>query len=239
MPRQTPPGRLADVAHAACQVFIDKGYRRALLTDVAAELGLSHALLYRCAQSKEALFELALRHAINPDEVTSVEVPVPTPAPGRFLQLVREWAADQARFPVLDAAVEDHGDSSTSENVAGEVAGIVGECYAFIERARPLLALIERSAPDLPELYEFYYTRLRRSYLARLTDYLRARIGAGALRPVPEVGAAARFVVESVAWFAWHRVGDPDSAEITDELARQTVSDLLVAALLPPGGNGA
>jgi hypothetical protein len=43
----------------------------------------------------------------------------------------------------------------------------------------------------------------------------------------------ARFVVESVAWFAYHRHGDPDSAAIDDATAETTVIDMTLAALRP------
>lgn len=212
------------------------GYRRALLTDVAARLGLSHALLYRYVQSKEALFELALVYAtdpgaVTPGAVTGAGVPLPTPPPGRVLDLVKRWAGDQARFPLLEAAAaRDH-----IADAAGELAGIIGECYEFIERNRLLLALIERSALDIPELYTLYFSEFRRAYVSRLAGYLQRRTAAGEIRPVPDAKVAARFIVESAAWFAWHRKGDPDAETITDEQAR-TVTGLLLAALVPPGG---
>jgi hypothetical protein len=49
---------------------------------------------------------------------------------------------------------------------------------------------------------------------------------------VPDVPVAARFIVESVAWFAMHRHGDPDSAMLEDAASRRTVGHLLVAAFL-------
>lgn len=52
------------------------------------------------------------------------------------------------------------------------------------------------------------------------------------LRPVPDVATAARFIVETIAWFAWHRKGDPDSAMIGDDQARATVRYLIVAAFV-------
>jgi AcrR family transcriptional regulator len=211
-------------------VFIEKGYRRALLTDVGAALGLSHSLLYRYAENKEALFELALRYAMEPDAAAAIEIPVPAPPPGRALELVSRWAGSQARFPLLGAALA----ADQAGDITSELAGIISECYAFIEHNRPMLALIERSAPDIPELYRFYFTGQRRAYMDQLTSYLRQRISCGLLRPVPDAATAARFVIESVAWFAWHRQGDPDSGAITDEQARQTVLDLLLAALLLP-----
>jgi AcrR family transcriptional regulator len=212
-------------------VFIEKGYRRALLTDVGAELGLSHALLYRYAESKEALFELALVYAMDPGAITAIEVPLPAPSPGRVLDLVKKWAGDQARFPVLEAALAN----GYARDAGEELAGVIDECYGFVERNRRLLALIERSALDIPELYAVYFTKLRRGYVGLLAGYLQRRAGSGELRAVPDAAVAARFVTESIAWFAWHRKADPDSGMIGDEQARMTVRALLLAAFVPPG----
>jgi AcrR family transcriptional regulator len=229
MPRRTPPDRVRDVARAACRVFIEKGYRKALMTDVGARLGLSHALLYRYVDSKEALFELALRYAVDPTQVPAIEIPVPTPPPGRALDLVQVWAAEQATFPVLAGALA----AGHAEDAAEELAGIIGELYAFVEGNRRLLALIERCALDMPELYAFWFTQLRRVYVSDLATYLQCRGSAGELRKVSDVQVAARFIAESIAWFAWHRRGDADSGMIADEQARHTVTELLLAAFVP------
>jgi AcrR family transcriptional regulator len=229
MPRRTPPGRLQDVASAACRVFIAKGYRRALLTDVAKDLGLSHGILYHYVENKEALFELALVYATGPAALTALRVPLPAPPEDRALQRVKAWAADQARFPVLEAAVGDSaGDPAT------ELAGIIDECYAFVEGNQRMLALIAGSALDNPELRGFFIDELRAPYIAQLTGYLRCRMVAGVLPPVRDAGVAARFIIESIAWFGGHRKGDPGPDVISDEQARLTVRELLLAAFAPP-----
>lgn len=216
------------MASAACRVFIAKGYRRALLTDVGQDLGLSHGILYRYVENKEALFELALVYATDPGALTALTVPLPAPPKGRALELVRAWAADQAEFPVLGAASGDSaGDPAT------ELARIIDECYAFVERNQRVLALIRGSALDYPELQDFFVHELRASYIDRLTGYLRRRTAAGVLRPVRDAGVAARFIIESVAWFGWHRKGDPGPDVISDEQARLTVRELLLAAFIP------
>jgi AcrR family transcriptional regulator len=204
------------------------------MTDVGARLELSHALLYRSVESKEALFELALRYAMDADAVTTLETPLPTPPAGRTLGLVKRWAKARASFPVLGAAlaVRVPGD------VADELGAIIDELYVFFEDNRRLLALIERSAPDIPELYRFYFLQRRRALLAQLAAYLDGRMASGDLRPVSDVEVAARFVVESIVWFAWHRKDDPDSAMIGDEQARQVVRELLLSAFVPPSRRG-
>ena len=208
-------------------MFIQKGYRRALLTDVGTDLGLSHAILYRYVQSKEALFQLALLYALDPEAIEAVAVPLATPPKGQTLGLVKAWAADRARFPLLDAAADD-----LAADPATELAGIIGECYDFVERNRRLLALIERSAADVPELYEFYFGELRAAYFSKLASYVQRRTATGQLRLVPDAIAAARFITESIAWFAWHRKADAYSSMISDAQARQTVRELLLAAFI-------
>jgi hypothetical protein len=50
---------------------------------------------------------------------------------------------------------------------------------------------------------------------------------------VPDVPAAAPFIVETIAWFAMHRHGDPHSGMLDDAACRRTVRHLLLAAFLP------
>ena len=198
------------------------------MTDVGARLELSHALLYRYVESKEALFELAVRYAMDPDAVSTLATPLPTPPPGRTLAVVKGWAKKRASFPVLGAALG----AGVPGDVADELGAIIDELYLFFEHNRRVLALIERSAPDIPELYRFYFLQRRRALLAQLAEYLARRMASGDLRSVSDVGVAARFLVESIVWFAWHRKDDPDSAMIGDEQAHQVVKELLLSALV-------
>ncbi len=216
------------MARAACRVFIEKGYRRTLMTDVGAQLELSHALLYRYVESKEALFELAVVYAIDPEAAANVEIPVATPPPGRTLGLVTDWLEEHAAFPILASALA----RQRCRDTAAELVGIIDERYSFVEDNRRLLALIEQSALDLPELHALYFTKGRRTQIGQLARYLERRIRSGNLRPVSDAGGAARFIVETIAWFAWHRHADPDSTMIGDEQASQTVRELLLAAFV-------
>ena len=90
-----------------------------------------------------------------------------------------------------------------------------------------------QTAIDLPELRTGFYVKGRRSFLKKIEAYLQARIDNGQLRPVPDTAAATRFIVESISWFANHRHGDQDSANITDDGAEQVCVDMLVHGLLP------
>ena len=60
MARQTPPDRLPQLIACATRVFIEQGYRRTQMDDVAAALGVAKGTLYLYVESKEALFDLVL-----------------------------------------------------------------------------------------------------------------------------------------------------------------------------------
>lgn len=229
MPRQTPPGRLEDIARAACEVFIEKGYRRALMTDVAARLEINHALLYRYVESKDALLELAARYAIDQTVDQIVGLPLPTPPRGHTLKLLRNWIRDQAAFPVFRAALQQ----SPGQDSAAELGGIIDEFYSFVQRARVALSLMNSLVIDYPQFNELFVNESKNAQIERLAAYLSSRASSGGLRPLPDPEMAAHFIVESVAWFAMHRKEDPSAAGIDDERARSSVRELLLSTFVP------
>ncbi|MEV4599871.1 helix-turn-helix domain-containing protein [Amycolatopsis sp. NPDC049253] len=225
---RVPARPVGEIAEAAARVFIAKGYQAAGVSDVSAALGLSHGAVYTYAKSKEALLYLALLRLIRPDALDTLATPVPTPTPEEIVALIDGWATDDSGLPALAASA-----GRRQRPVADELGAIVDELYGFIERNRHLLALVERCAADLPELAQYYFVQRRRGMLDTLAAYLTRRIRSGAVSAVPDVPAAARFIVETIAWFAWHRLGDPDSASLDDDACRATVRHLVLAAFVP------
>ncbi len=80
MSRTTPDDRLPQLIAAATEVFIEQGYRRTQMADVAEALGVAKGTLYLYVESKDALFDLVCRSADRPFERPAT-LPVPTPSP--------------------------------------------------------------------------------------------------------------------------------------------------------------
>lgn len=240
MPRRTPSSRVTDIARAACTVFTAKGYRKTLMADVGRQLGLSHASLYQHVESKEALFQLALLYAVDPDAVAELPTPLRTPAAGEALRPLAEWSGRRSGFPALQAALVDDAD----QPIRSEFHAVIDELYTMVEDNRAVLALIERCAPEFPELGTLYFDDARRGQVDRLEQYLTRRTESGQLRPLPNPTVATQFVVETVAFFAWHRRDQVAPLAIDDQVARATVHYLLAAAFIaddapePPAGPG-
>lgn len=229
MPRKRPSNRLDQLADAALTVFGRSGFRLAQMDDVAAEMGVAKGTLYGYVSSKEALFALALESVMRPGSQPLPPLPVEAPSEADLLARVRGRIAELAALPVLQAAL----DRRTEADVRGELAEIIGELWDLLAATRRGADMIERSARDWPELAEVFYIGFRRQLIARLASYLEQGARRGELRPIEDPHVTARFVLESVVWFASHRIGDPDSANIDEEVARPAVTRLLITALIP------
>lgn len=229
MARKRPEGRLDQLLDCATRVFTEKGYRRTQMADVAREMGVSPGALYGYVESKEALFHLLVDRAFTGSAAVAPELPVRTPRAGATVARLRERLATEAALPKLTAAVA----RPRARDVRRECEDVLGELYDLVARTQAGSALIERSALDLPDLVPAFYLEMRRDLLARLTRWLERRIATGQLRRVPDTALGARLVLETITWFARHRLGDRDTPPVDDTLARAVTLDFLIAGLLP------
>lgn len=228
--------RLGELIAAAVRVFTREGYRSARMSDVAADMGLSEAAIYRYVESKEGLFVLAIRHALLLEELPSGDLPL-KPAPlAATVREARAFIAEVVPFGALAEALSGQG---AEGGTAAEFEKILRELFELESRTREAADMLERSARELPEMADLLNAGIRGPVLAALTEYLACRAEAGTLRRTPDAAATARLVLETLTWFARHRFTDPDGAAIPADLAADTAVDALVHALIPAGAPAA
>jgi len=229
MARRIPDDRIDQLIDTATQVFIEQGYRRTQMADIADAMGVAKGTLYLSVESKEALFDLACRFADAPRPLPRPErLPVATPPPGATLAYVGERLARESSLPALTAAIGRQRVRKPGE----ELAEIVGEIYDVLARNRRGLKLIDRSARDVPEIAAVWFDGARGGFLALLRQYLDARLRRGLFRPVPDVAAATRLVLELIVFWAVHRHWDAHPEPIDEGTARATVIRFVTGALL-------
>ncbi len=226
--------RLPELIAAAVRVFTREGYRSARMSDVAAEMGLSEAAIYRYVDSKEGLFVLAIRHALLLEDLPVGELPL-SPAPlAATVAEARAFIAEVVPFGTLAEALSGPGPADPGDTAA-ELEKILRELFELESRTREAADMLERSARELPEMADLLNSGLRGPVLAALTEYLDGRVQAGTLRRTPDTPVTARLVLETLTWFARHRFSDPAGAAISAELAQDTAVDALVHVLVPAG----
>jgi AcrR family transcriptional regulator len=221
--------RLPELIAAAVRVFTREGYRSARMSAVAAEMGVTEAALYRYVDGKEALFVLAIRHALLLEDLPAGELPLSVVPLSDTVREVREFIAEVVPFGTLASALS--GPGPDEEGAGAELEKILRELYELESRTREAADMLERSARELPELADLLNTGFYRPVLTALTSYLSMRVSAGLLRRTPDPAVTARLVLETLTWFARHRFSDPYGAAISDELAEETAVDALLHAL--------
>lgn len=223
--------RLPELIAAAVRVFTREGYRSARMSDVAAEMGLSEAAIYRYVGSKEGLFVLAIRHALLLEDMPEGELPL-SPAPlAATIAEARGFIAEVVPFGTLADALSGPP-SQAPGGAAAELEEILRELFTLESQTRKAADMLERSARELPEMADLMNVGIRAPVLAALTEYLDSRVQAGMLRRTPDTETTARLVLETLTWFARHRFSDPDGAAIPADLAEDTAVDALVHALV-------
>ena len=231
MARTRAEGRFEQLRDAALAVFATKGLRRTRMADVAQAMGVSTGSLYNYVESKEALFHWIVELGASEGPVAEpAKLPIPAPVPGATEARLRAQLTEATRLPALEAALARR----RVTDARAELEAVVRELYQRIESTRGPGAAIERSAIDQPELFDVYFRGARRALFAALERYVEKRARGGHFAKVADPAVAARFLVESVVWFARHRYRDADSGMLSDAASvRDEVVRRVVASFVP------
>ena len=196
------------------------------MTDVAAEMGVSPGNLYNYVESKDVLLALVLRRALDselPDPRALPVGAVPMRDTIEWLDGRLDWTSD---FPVLEAALHRRWPA----DLAREIGDVAVELYDVLVRVRPVVAVLERSGADIPELAGIL-RRVRRQLFERMNRYVGLR--RRALRPLPDLEVAVRLVIEATVYMARLRAEDPQAPTAADLVVRDSVRALAVHLLVP------
>lgn len=228
MPRAIPDDRLRQLIDVATEIFIAQGYRRTQIDDIAGTLGVAKGTIYGSVQSKDALFDAALRYADGHEPLPDVAaLPLLTPKPGSTVAWLRTRLEQESKDLVLVSALERKRIRDTRD----ELATILRDLYVRMERNRRGIKLADRCALDQPELAAVWFGDGRWAQHEMLVQYLDRRIASGQLRRVQSTAVAARVLLETLAFWAVHQHWDPSPRPIAEEDVQATVIEMLVRSL--------
>jgi AcrR family transcriptional regulator len=228
MARTVPPDRFHELIQAATALFLESGYRRAQMGEIAERAGLAKGTVYLYFESKEALLDAVLEHADAPQRIAMPDqVPVPAPRPGAMLKRIRERVSAASSLRELSESLERR----RVTDLRAELEAIVRELYSVLASHRVGIKLLDRCAPDYPELAAIWYRGGREGALELLRRYLEDRTRRRLIRPMPDLAVTARAVLELVVFWAVHRHWDPNPSAFDESLVEATVVALVTRAL--------
>lgn len=231
MTRTIPRERFGQLVEVATKIFIGRGYRLTQMADIADDLGVAKGTLYGYVESKEALFDAAVRYADGHLAQPKVaELPLRTPAQGETVAYVRKRIASEAEDMVL---VRVASGSLVIKDAAEELSAVFADLYRRVARNRLALKLVDRCAADYPDLAAVWFGEGRWAQHQLLVELVKARAKRRRIRRVDQPDVVARAILETIAFWAMHRHFDPAPQQVDDAVAEAAVIDLLVNGLLP------
>jgi AcrR family transcriptional regulator len=227
MPPRRSPERLLEIVDAATEVFAQTGFAAAQMVDVARMAGVSVGTLYNYVEGKGALLLLCAERPFT-DITEGRDLPVPTPDRVELIARLDETLIRHVHVATLDRALRTPLQRAGLESQLGH---IVGELFDLISVTRVAADAMERSARDAPDLGDLFYRRVRVRLLEQLLTYARRLRKVEAQPPHVTPDVAARFILETVTWWARHRHRDPAPPIVDDTTAREIADELVVATL--------
>jgi AcrR family transcriptional regulator len=214
---------LDGVLDAAADVFAERGFVRARMSEVATRAGVATGSLYNVAASKEALFAATF---VPREQRQDLALPLPDPGLERMQAVIARRLLEATRLPLHEQALPERS-PTTSARSSGPARGAVRLDGRLLAAGRGGRADGRRTCRR---------SSTRSTTRAAGRSWRASRLpavagGGGQLRLAAEPALVARFVVESVAFWAYHRHQDP-TFDVSDEQAREVCVNTLEAALI-------
>lgn len=187
-------------------MFVESGYRRAQMDDVAERLGVSKGTLYRSVDSKGALLAAVLIYGDRPDGLDAGRVIEVAPLPEVAERLAGDLTSSVAALELTRVTVGDVLVAPTRVDVAKQIERMALELFDTMSGRRVLIKVLDRCATEVPELSGWFdvgrYTvvDLWETYLQRIAEHVDGEADRAML---------ARTIVELVALWAVKMPWDP------------------------------
>jgi len=235
MARHIPADRFTALVEAGTATFVAHGYRRTQMQDVADAMGVAKGTVYAVVSSKEALLLACLRYADGleapPEPATW---PLPSPAGTELVDLVTERLGE-----VADLAIHRLG-PKPADSAAAEIELVVTDLMSRLGRHHGAIKLVDRCAPEIPDLAQLWFGAGRADLVDRLRDHLAARAKQRLVRLTADPAhwdVVARTIVETCVLWAVHLRWDPAPAAFRtsrpDDQVARVVASLFASGLVP------
>ncbi|MDU5337011.1 helix-turn-helix domain-containing protein [Enterococcus sp.] len=215
--------RLELIYDAASQLFINKGFARTQIRDIAKEIGLSTGMIYQYFSGKKDILSFILKGTIDPG----------------FFERELHFPIDSSVFDNLDDEImetfeknQENFDSHLKDNAEDySLAEMLSDAFDIVSKYSVSCLIIEHNEADLRDL-SFYYRDYRKRYFSQVQQYIKLFIEKDEFREVDNLFYTTRAVVESIAWWGMHIKYDAFEKDraISMQQAKDICLDLLLHA---------
>lgn len=156
MPRVTPPDRLEKLLDAAATAFVQHGFQRTQMDDIAERLGVSKGTVYRSVDSKETLFAAVIAWGDTPEQIPDGVIAPGTDAAAMATTVAADLAEAVSGLE-LTAIVTGRRRLRSAGGFGDEVESVTTGLCQLMRRRRIAIMVIDRCACEIPELAAIWF----------------------------------------------------------------------------------
>ena len=228
MARSIPKDRFHDLIEAATAVFLEQGYRRTQMADVAARMGVAKGTRLPLRREQGGPLRLRAPPRGRTERIDLPDaLPVRTPPPGATLaERPRSGSRRTATCPRSSRRSRGAGCSTSGRRSRRSCASCIRCCSASASRssssiaARPTTPSSQRSGTELGA----------RAPAGCCAATSRTASAAGCWSRCEDSAISARMVLETAVFWAVHRHWDPSPQVVDESVVEATVVAFVVRA---------
>ena len=212
--------RLGEVFKVALNLFINGGYSRTKVKDIAKLTGFSVGLIYTLFSGKEAILDFVLKCGIDTDYIESdISLPITEDTLHTQESIIKLFNNSTIEF-------SKHLRDISSYSFEQMLSDIFDTLY---ELGIPCI-MIENN-PNVWIQLEKHYAEYRIKFFNVLNEYVSEFIRLGEVRPLESQIHSVRLIVETLSWWCMHsRYTAYEKSDLSRDAAKAVCLDALVTA---------
>ncbi|WP_087064557.1 TetR/AcrR family transcriptional regulator [Intestinibacillus massiliensis] len=215
--------RLHMIFDAASALFINKGYVRTQMKDIAKQIGLSTGMLYVYFKGKKELLDFILKGTIDREFI------------GRdFSYPITEelfWGLEDEVIAVLEESCRGFGAPLERQARGYPFCQMVSDAFDTIARYGTGCLILEKNIGDMGKLGA-YYQEYRKKFFGQMLAYIRLYETLGEIRAIKYPELTTQLMIETLAWWGMHAMHDAFEVQkdIPLDAAKEVCLDNLLSA---------
>ena len=215
--------RLEEIYLSASKLFINKGYSRTQMKDIAKDIGLSTGMLYIYFTSKKDVLSFTLKATVDPSFMNhEYELPLNSEV---FIDLNKEIK------DTLDLQQKEFSEILKNGVDSNSFEKILSNAFDIIAKYGKGILIIENNPDDIKKIWEYYH-EYRRQFFVQMLEYINILQKEGYCRKMKYVEYSTQLIIETLSWWGMHVMNKAYAVQpnIDIKVAKEVCLDNLLTA---------
>lgn len=214
--------RIHEIAGAATRLFLQQGYAKTQISHIAKAVGVSVGTIYLDFAGKKEIMHYILKCTIDPTFADrKLERPI---TDDQFVGL------EQEIIQLFETSGEKFSAHLRNGLAGYDFESLLSDAFDLLAQYAAGCLFIEKNQFEFKRLAK-HYIAYRKQFFEYLTEYVRAFIEQGSVRPLEHLELSTTLMIETLSWWAMDlRYATFEIKDVPTELAKQVCLDNLLTA---------